>query len=364
MRGTWRGLSLGSSIVAGGLMVAACSGGEKKPAAGAESTAAAPAPASAPSMLVYVSDERGNKVTVIDAATDRVVKTIDAGQRPRGIRLTPDGKTLVVAVSGSPIGGPGVDESKLPPPDRSKDGIALVDLATDSVRRIQGGHDPENFDITPDGKFIYVSNEDAGTATVLDLSDGKSVATVKVGAEPEGVKITPDGKEVWVTSEGKGTVTVIDAGSNKAIATIKVGKRPRSVIFAPDGSKGYVPAEVGGNVSVVDVKTHKVLKTLDLTKTTPDAKPMGSAISPDGKFVYITTGRGATLEVIATANDSVVATIPDPKRPWGVAVTADGSRIYTANGPSNDIAVIDAATNKVSKTVPAGDSPWGVAISH
>ncbi|HEV2181764.1 MAG TPA: hypothetical protein VGR59_15660, partial [Gemmatimonadaceae bacterium] len=138
MRGTWGGLSLGSSIVAGGLMVAACSGGEKKPAAGAESTAAAPAPAAAstPSVLVYVSDERGNTVTVIDAATDSVVKTINAGQRPRGVRLTPDGKTLVVAVSGSPIGGPGVDESKLPPPDRSKDGIALVDLSTDSVRRI------------------------------------------------------------------------------------------------------------------------------------------------------------------------------------------------------------------------------------
>jgi len=366
MRGTWHGLLLGGSVVAGVVALAACSGGEKTPAAGTESTAAAPASAAAsgPSSLVYVSDERGNKVTVINGATDSVVKTIDAGQRPRGVRLTPDGKTLVVAVSGSPIGGPGVDESKLPPPDRSKDGIALVDLATDSVRRLQGGHDPENFDITPDGKFIYVSNEDAGTATVLDMSDGKAVATVKVGSEPEGVKITPDGKEAWVTSEGKGTVTVINVASKKPVATITVGKRPRSVIFAPDGSKGYVPAEVGGNVSVVDVKTHKVLKTLDLTKTTPGAKPMGSAISPDGKFVYITTGRGATLEVIATASDSVVATIPDPKRPWGVAVTSDGSKIYTANGPSNDVAIIDAATNKVVKTVPAGDSPWGVAISH
>jgi len=107
-----------------------------------------------------------------------------------------------------------------------------------------------------------------------------------------------------------------------------------------------------------------VLKTIDLTKTTPGAKPMGSAISPDGKFVYITNGRGATVSVLATANDSIVATIPDPKRPWGVAVTPDGKRIYTANGPSNDIAIIDAATNKVIKTIPAGDSPWGVAISQ
>ena len=109
----------------------------------------------------FVSNEAGNDVSVIDLHTDSVLATLAPGQRPRGIRLMPDGKTLVVAVSGSPRAGPGVDESKLPPADRSKDGLALVDLATRQVRRLPGGIDPENFDISPDGKTIYVANEDA-----------------------------------------------------------------------------------------------------------------------------------------------------------------------------------------------------------
>ena len=77
---------------------------------------------------LFVSNEDGNDVTVIDTKTDSVVGTLEPGQRPRGVRVSPDGKTLIVAVSGSPKGGPGVDEKTLPPADRSKDGIALIDL--------------------------------------------------------------------------------------------------------------------------------------------------------------------------------------------------------------------------------------------
>lgn len=343
-----------------GLGVAACRGADQRAADTTAGTAAAPA-ADDGGPYVYVTNEDGNDVTVIDSRTDSVVRTLEPGRRPRGVRLSPDGTHLIVAVSGSPKGGPGVDESKLPPPDRSKDGIAILDLATGAVQRLPGGHDPESFDITPDGKTIYVSNEDAGTATVLDVASGNVVGTVTVGEEPEGVSTRPDGKEVWVTSEGKGTVSAIDVGTNEVVATIRVGRRPRSVAFTPDGAKAYVPAEFGGTVTVVDANTHQVLKTIKIPGTNP--RPMGSAMAPDGKRVYITNGRGGTVSVIDTGADSVIATFPVGQRPWGIAITPDGKKLYTANGPSNDVSVIDAATNTVIKRIPAGDSPWGVAIS-
>jgi YVTN family beta-propeller protein len=310
---------------------------------------------------VYASDEVGDSIYVIDTRSDSVVDVFYAGQRPRGVRLSSDGKSLIVAVSGSPRGGPGVDESKLPPPDRSKDGIAIVDLATKEVRRLPGGHDPENFDLSRDGKTVYVSNEDAGTATVVDVPSGKIIATVKVGDEPEGVETTPDGSEVWVTSEEKGTVTVVDVATNKAVATIKVAKRPRSVIFTRDGSKAYVPAELDSAVVVVDARSRKVLKKIQIPG--PGAKPMGSAISPDGKFVYITNGRGKTVSIIDTGADSLLATFEVGERPWGIGVSPDGKHIYTANGPGGNISVIDADAHQVTKRIPAGKSPWGIAVA-
>ena len=350
-------------LLFGALVVAAACSRESAPPA--ESVAVAKPPVRA-SLLgggpyVYVSGEDGNAIAVIDTRADTVVASVQPGRRPRGVRVSPDGSTLIVAVSGSPKGGPGVDESKLPPADRSRDGIALVDLVRRTVKRLPGGIDPESSDVSADGKTIYVSNEEGGTVTVLDVVSGTAVATVTVGGEPEGVTISPDGAEVYVTSEGAGTVSVISTATRKVVATIPVGKRPRSVAFTLDGAKAYVTNEVGASISVVDAKRHKVKKTIPIIGE--NVKPMGSALSKDGARVYITTGRGGTLVAIDTQGDTVVASLAVGKRPWGVGVSADGKRIYTANGPSNDVTVVDAATFTVLRHVPAGTMPWGIAVA-
>src|SRR5678815_1733509 len=95
--------------------------------------AAATAAACAPSGLgtagsVYVTNERSGDLSVIDVSTQRVLTTIPLGKRPRGLRASPDHSLLYVALSGSPIAGPGVDEDTLPPADKKADGIGVVDL--------------------------------------------------------------------------------------------------------------------------------------------------------------------------------------------------------------------------------------------
>ena len=80
--------------------------------------------------------------------------------------------------------------------DKSKDGIAVVDAASRKVTRVlPGGSDPEKFDISRDGATLFVSNEDAGTASIVDIASGKIRSTVKVGKEPEGVRVAPDGND-------------------------------------------------------------------------------------------------------------------------------------------------------------------------
>ena len=121
--------------------------------------------------------------------------TAPLGKRPRGIQVTPDGKSLYVALSGSPPAPPGTDESKLPPPDRSADGIGEVDADTYKVKRvIHAGADPEQLAVSADGKWLYVANEDTAQVSVVDAASGTITATVKIGEEPEGVTIRPDGQ--------------------------------------------------------------------------------------------------------------------------------------------------------------------------
>ena len=183
-----------------------------------------------PGYRIYVTNENSGDLSVIDGSTLEVIATVPLGKRPRGIHASPDGKTIYVALSGSPIAGPGVDESKLPPPDKTADGIGVFDVGQNKVLRlIQSGSDPENFDLSRDGREIFVSNEDDSKASMIDVASGKVTKTFAMGEEPEGVKITPNGKFVYVTSESTGTISVIDIAAGKITKTFKVeGVRDRS----------------------------------------------------------------------------------------------------------------------------------------
>ena len=198
---------------------------------------------------MYVTNEIGGDLTVIDGGTNQPVATIPLGKRPRGIKVGPDGTKLFVALSGSPMAPPGTDESKLPPPDRTADGIGIVDIAARKVTTVlTSGTDPEQLALSADGSKLFVSNEDAGAASILDIASNKILANIKVGGEPEGVTTSPNGQWVYVTSEEDNQVAVIDTAGNKVIKMLKVGPRPRSSAFLPDSSRAYVTSENGGTV--------------------------------------------------------------------------------------------------------------------
>lgn len=313
------------------------------------------------SYLVYVSNEGSGDMTIIDPNQSEPIATVPLGKRPRGIHAS--GGLLYVALSGSPSAPPGVDESTLPPPDKSADGIGVVDLSQRKVvRKLFGGSDPEQFALSKDGNLMYVANEDAAGVSIIDLAGGTVRATVPTGEEPEGIELTPDGRFVYVTSENDGTVAVIDTAANKVLKRIKVGRRPRSLKFLPDGSKAFVTNENDGNLTVLDGVRHEAIRTMALE---PGMKPMGTAINRDGSRLYVSTGRGKKVLVVDTAAEKVIAAIEVGQRPWGLALSPDEKLLFTANGPSNDVSVVDLASNAIVRKIKAGDRPWGViALQH
>ena len=127
----------------------------------------------------------------------------------------------------------------------------------------------------------------------------------------------------------------------------------------PPAEAPAVPSETGGTVTVVDAKRLKPVKTIKLGE---GMRPMGTAVAPDDKSLYVTTGRSKMLLVIDTGTNAVVGSVEAGARPWGLALAADGKTAYTANGPSNDVAVIDLETRRVTRTIPVGQGPWGAAF--
>jgi YVTN family beta-propeller protein len=327
------------------------------------------------SYLVCVSNEKSGDITLIDAANQQVLATIPVGKRPRGIVASPDGKTVYVALSGTPISGPPQLDAQGNPilhkggdddddddkkADKSADGIAVVDLlARKMVRKLSAGSDPEQFSLSADSTRLYVSNEDVGTATVLQIANGKREHIIPVRREPEGVGTSPDGKVFYVTCESDGEIFAIDARTCEVLAHFNVGGRPRSVDFLPDASRAFIPSESAGQLHVIDCANYKVLKTVALPK---GSRPMCVKVSPNGKKVYASTGRAGTVCVLDAANLKVLNTIKVGTRPWGIAISPDAKFLYAANGPSDDVSVVDLETEKEVVRVKAGTSPWGVVV--
>jgi YVTN family beta-propeller protein len=309
---------------------------------------------------LYVSDETGGNVVIVDPQSRSVVARIAVGKRPRGIQLSADRRRLYVALSGSPIGGPNVDESRLPPPDRRYDGIGVVDLVQlRLLNTYPSGADPEAFALSHDGKFLYVSNEDVGKLSAVDLTQGTVRATVAVGSEPEGVAISRDDRTVYVTCETSNSVYVVDARNMKGLAQIPTEKRPRAIFLASESHRGFVTDEFGAALTVFSTDDYKVVQTIALGDPKL-VRPMGIA-SPDGRRLYVTTGRFGALLEVDPATGRVLKTIEKVgQRPWGLALSRDGRRAYTANGPSGDVSIIDLESAQVESRVAVGGSPWGV----
>jgi PQQ-dependent catabolism-associated beta-propeller protein len=322
--------------------------------------ASAPAPGQRSGLRAFVSNEFGGDVAVIDAAADRLVGRLKVGPagtaRPRGMALSPDGGTLYLAVTdatyGQSDGG------------RQWQFIAGIDVAAGRITaKYPCGSDPERLAVSPDGGLLYCSNEDGAGASVLDVRTAKVIATIPTGIEPEGVAVSPDGRWLYVTAETSNTVTIIDARRKTPVKNILVGARPRFSIFAPDGLRVYVTSETAGTMTVIDAHTQTVARTVALGT---DSKPVGIAVSPDGRWAYVSGGRCNCVDAIDTRTFKVTTIVQRMgRRPWGVAVTSDGKKIYTANGRSDDVTVIDAASLAVIRTIDrVGRGPHSVVFGR
>jgi len=310
---------------------------------------------------LYVTNEISGDLSVIDPAARREIARIQLGKRPRGITPSPDGRLLYIALSGSPVGGPGVDESALPPADKAADGIAAFDIASGRVLRVlRGVSDPEQVAVSPDGRRLYVASEDTGRLIVMDARQGDILASLQVGGEPEGVAVTPDGRLAYATSEEDDTVAVVETAEPRVRARLRVGQRPRNAVFTSDARRAFVTGENDGSVTAIDVASDRVTATSRLEGE--NARPMGIAVTLDDGRLFVTTGRGRRLVRLDPVTLRVTGDVEVGERPWGLALSRDGRFAFTANGPSNDVAMVDAQTMRLIARIPAGERPWGVAV--
>lgn len=225
---------------------------------------------------------------------------------------------------------------------------------------ITAGGKPHNITFGKDAKTAYVANLRSNDVTVIDASSRAIVATIPTGRTTHHVAVSPDRELLLVVNRGDETVTAVDAKRLNRLAVIPVGKHPNMVVFTPDGKRAYVSNSGDGSLSVIDIQTSKVAETIEAA----GRDVSGMAMTPDGrKLIVIATGENK-YRIIDTTTQHTIAEGPTGQDPRSIALMPDGGQVLIANRVSNSLTMVDVRSGQVIGTIAdIGDKPSSVAVS-
>jgi YVTN family beta-propeller protein len=159
-----------------------------------------------------------------------------------------------------PPGGPGgPDRPPGPPPMPT--GPRPPDW-NETVVRV--GRGSEGFDVSPDGKELWVGNAQDGTISIISLASKSVTQTLNANVRGANrLKFTPDGSQVFVSSLGGGSLAVFNAASRQEAKRIPLGHGAAGILMQPDGSRAFVACSPDDYVAVINLKTLEVTGRID-----------------------------------------------------------------------------------------------------
>jgi YVTN family beta-propeller protein len=170
----------------------------------------------------------------------------------------------------------------------------------------------------------------------------------------------PEGR-LLVLNKHDDTLMVFEVPSNRRLATIKVGREPHEVAATPDGRKAYVANARGGSVSVVNLKTYEVARTL---RSANLALPHGLEVTPDGRYLLVTSEDSRRLFLVDVVRDAIVKTITTTqKRAHMVSIFKGGRRACVANIESDSVTLLSLPDMRILRHLKVGDGPEGIAVT-
>ncbi len=261
--------------------------------------------------VAYITNSNGATVTAITTRSNTVSNVITGFDGPSGLVITPDEKFAYVNNYGGPILGSGNGRT-----------VRVVDLTSNAIvgAAITVDLAPAALDITPDGAYVYVANyvdgnPGTGTVSIISTASNSVIKTIPGFSGPFSIKISSDGLFAYVTNFGSNnfspygrTVSVISLETNTIVDTIVVGIQPSGIALSPNGlfayvtnyntlylGAGFTDLTAGqGTVNVINVCNNQVLSQVLLT----GASPGSVAVSPDGRFLYVTNYSSNNVSVI------------------------------------------------------------------
>ncbi|GJF11755.1 hypothetical protein NGTWS0302_10980 [Mycolicibacterium cyprinidarum] len=292
---------------------------------------------------VWVADQEGDSLTVIDADTNAVTTTVTGILHPHNVQVSRDG-TTVYAVTGD-------------------NRVVAIDTTNYTVGAVAPtGPAPAHVIEAPNDK-VYVTNADDGTVSVYQAAGLKPAGRIDLGGMPHGLRPAADGSVIVVANTVAGALDLIDPATDRPTGTIPVGDQPAQVAVSDDGRYAYAGVTDPPSVVKVDLGSRTVVGS-----TPVSAAPVQLYLTPDGTTVLsadqgTADNPGDTVSVIDTAAMAVRGAVGTGSGPHGVVIDTSGTRAWVTDTYDDTVSVIDLDSLAVVATVAVGAAPNGISYS-
>jgi YVTN family beta-propeller protein len=229
---------------------------------------------------------------------------------------------------------------------------------------------------SPDGKYLYFTNYsmygkgftkeghdkcspasgyDDSFLSRIDLATMKIDAVYPVGSVPKVVQVTPDNKYVLVSNWCSYTVTVISVETGKRIKDIKIGRYPRGIEISEDSQFAYIAEMGGSNIHRIDLN--------DFSKTLIPigVNPRALELSPDGKFLYATLNSSGKVIAWNLLKNKAFKSVKTGDAARSLALSSDGTALFVVNFFSNTVSKVRTSDMKVLQTIKVCNEPIGIS---
>jgi DNA-binding beta-propeller fold protein YncE len=320
---------------------------------------------------------------------------VKVAPHPYGLALSPDGKILVTANSGThpfsasiitQLDGPEPQVVQIPP------GFRLADVDPDSVFL--------GVAVDADNRTLYLSEGNNGRVGIFDLVTRQRLYSLSLDGTFQGktyansltaaLQLSSDGRRLFVLDLAHFRLVILDTHSKQIVSSIPVGRMPFGLALSPDGKFAYV-----SNVGMFRYSLVPGYGAERPKQTGLDFPPYGfpSKEAAEGTTVEEKQIPGLGDPNVPEANSLWVIDVADPAQPNVTAkiktgtqvgdksvggsspgaVVAGRERVFVSNATQDSVTVIDARSNRVEKTIllePAatvkglrGVLPFGMALS-
>lgn len=189
---------------------------------------------------LFVSMPDAKRVAVIDAASWKIVTRLDVPSRPGRVALQPDEKYFWVSDAG---GVTAFDRQTLKPSTRIPTGVG-----------------PHEFAFSSDSRFVFVTNHDAGTVSVINASEGRKIADAPTSGHPSSVTFSELSRTAFVANDDEGGIVSVNV-HGEIVAHTKAGPGILQIRTAPGGRLIFAVSPSMEQLHIIDASSNRLVQT-------------------------------------------------------------------------------------------------------